>query len=402
MQFYREQFEKNRVKEPLWLASVREMAMGRFLELGLPTVKQEEWKYTSVESLRKIDFRLAELNGGFDREASSWGELPKGVIISSLAEVLRTQPKLVESYLGKLADFQKQGFVAWNTAFFADGAFVYLPKGVVLEKPVQLVFRSSSNDQTVSHPRNLIIAEEGSQATIVESYVGKGSEQTLTNAVTEVHAAPGAVLEHCKIQDESACHVGRVQVRQGRDSRYMNHAVILRGKLVRNDLETILNDEGADCLLNGFFMVGGSDHVDNHTSIDHAKPHGTSQEIYKGILAGKATGVFDGKIIVRPNAQKTSARQINKNLVLSDDAIMNTRPLLEIFANDVKCNHGATIGRLDENQIFYLRARGISLQDAKRLLTGAFANDVLAGVRAEPLRNYLRSKIEERLLGGLL
>lgn len=429
-QFLR-QFE-DRKDGPSWLAPMRRGAIDRFAALGLPTTESEEWRYTSLAGFQDVPFapaarddhggriesdflersafcprdavRLVFVNGHYSPRLSAVEGLASGVVAGSLASVLKNRPDLVAGVLGTAAEFGDRAFVALNTAFLNDGAVIYIPKGVVVTKPIHVCYVSWTTDDRpgVSHPRNLVIAEEGSQATVVEIYVGGGNSPYFTNAVTEIVAGRGAIVDHYKLQQENgnACHLRSLDVRQDADSRVSTLSVSLGAGLSRNEDRTVLDAEGAECALNGLYMVTGRQHADNQTSIDHAKPHGTSSELYKGILAGQSTGVFNGKIVVRPGAQKTVARQTNKNLLLSNEALVNTKPLLEIFANDVKCNHGATIGRLDDSQVFYLRSRGLGEAHARSLLTYAFASDLVGRVRVPSLQQGLEKWIFRRLLAG--
>jgi Fe-S cluster assembly protein SufD len=426
------QFERNQAGgvAPEWLRSLQRSAFERFDLLGYPTTGEEGWKYTSVEPIAKIpfelglpderggrlenelversafygadDLRFVFLNGHYQPRLSSQS-LPKGIVVGNLSDLLRQDGRQIETFMAREADFKNRPFVALNTAFLRDGAYLLIPKGMVVDRPIYLCHYSwASMRPTVSHPRNLIVAEEGSQATIVEIYMGGGEQTYFTNAVTEIVVGPNAAVDHYRLQQESgkAYHIGSVDARQERDSRFSSFAISLGSSLGRNETGTLLDAEGAACELNGFFMVTGRQQIDNQTSIDHAKPHGTSNELYKGILDGSAKGVFNGRIVVRPNAQKTNARQTNKNLVLSDEALMNTKPLLEIFNNDVKCNHGATIGRLDENQVFYLRSRGIPAHQARSLLTYAFASDLIHRIRVPSLKTALEKLIFRRLMAS--
>lgn len=430
------QFESLPLSGPSWLVQARRNAMDRFAALGIPTKAIEEWRYTSLESLKESDFqpalpndhggviesdflersafcpkdsiRLVFVNGFYSQKLSSTSGLTPGVVAGSLAALLQSRPDLLEARVGHAAEFNERAFVALNTAFLRDGAVVHIPKGVVVEKPIHICHVSSTvggtleERATVSHPRTLVIAEEASQATVVEIYVGSGKSPYLTNAVTEIIAGRSAVVDHYKLQQENgnAFHLRSMDARQEADSRVSSLSVSLGASLSRNEVRSLLNAEGAECAINGFYMVTGRQHSDNQTVIEHAKPHGTSTELYKGILAGQSTGVFNGKIIVRPGAQKTVSRQTNKNLLLSDDALVNTKPLLEIFANDVKCNHGATIGRLDDGQIFYLRSRGLSDVHARSLLTYAFASDLVTKIRVPSLRQGLEKWIFRRLMAA--
>jgi Fe-S cluster assembly protein SufD len=273
-----------------------------------------------------------------------------------------------------------------------DGAFVSVPKGVVLKQPLHLAFLASAGSKpAVAHPRSLILAGVNSQASIVESYIGAKGDVYFTNAVTELVADENAVIDHYKLQRESteAFHVATMQVHLGRGSNVTSHSIALGGALVRNDVNAMLAAEGGECTLNGLYLAAGRQHIDNHTRIDHAMPHCASHELYKGILDGQAHGVFNGKIYVHPDAQKTDAKQTNKTLLLSPDAVINTKPQLEIYADDVKCTHGATIGQLADEALFYLRSRGIGRQEARNLLTFAFANDLVSRIKIEAIRNQL-------------
>jgi Fe-S cluster assembly protein SufD len=423
------QFEKQSAgKAPAWLQRLRTTAIDRFAELGFPTLKDEEWRFTNVAPLTRVPFQLAPafeldrqltaafnrvvpepgqskssrlvfLNGRYAPKLSSLRPLPGGTVLDSLAAVLHARPEQVEPHLARYADYEGHPFVALNTAFLQDGAFVSIPKGQVLAEPIHLVFVSTTQGEpTVSHPRNLILAGVNSQATVIETYIGLGQDVYFTNAVTEIVAAENAVLDHYKLQQESteAFHVATLQVQLGRSSNFASHSIALGGVLARNDVNAVLDAEGVECTLNGLYLATGRQLIDNHTRIDHAKPHCASHELYKGILDGKARGVFNGKIYVHEDAQKTDAKQTNKTLLLSEDAVINTKPQLEIYADDVKCTHGATIGQLAEEAIFYLRSRGIGRAEARSLLTYAFANDIISRIKVEPVR----ARLEAILLAG--
>jgi Fe-S cluster assembly protein SufD len=404
-----------------WLGRIRKAALARFAENGFPTPRDEEWRFTNVAPLAKLPFRsagryekntltgkkldqatlpvgrcsrLVFVNGHYAPELSALEKLPQGVTVSSLAAALAAHPQSALPHLTKYASYQQQAFTALNTAFLQDGAYVSVPRGKVVETPIYLVFvATSSGEGRVAHPRNLVIAEEQSQVRIVESYVGLEEEVYFTNAVTEVVAGEGAIVEHYKVQRESeeAFHVATLQIQQARNSNFTSHLFSLGGGLVRNEINAELGGEGCVCTLNGLYTAGGQQHIDNHTMIDHALPHCASHELYKGILDGKAHGVFNGKIYVRQDAQKTDAKQTNQTLLLSDNAVINTKPQLEIYADDVKCTHGATIGQLQDEAIFYLRSRGIGREQARSLLTFAFANDLIGRIAIEPLRAGLES-----------
>ena len=321
-----------------------------------------------------------------------------------LARSIGESADVVESHLTRAAAADRYAFTALNTAFLLDGAFVFVPAGVIVDAPIHCVFMSTAEEQpTAAHPRVLVVIGAGSRATIVESYSGRGSSAYFTNAVTEVFAGENATVDHYKLQQENAAaaHIGALYLRAERHAKVSCHSINLGGSLVRNDVVAVLDGEGGECALNGLCLYLADDRrvVDNHTTIDHAKPHCGSREIYKGILADHARAVFNGKIIVRPDAQKTDAKQTNKALLLSEDAQINTKPQLEIFANDVKCTHGAAIGQMDDEAIFYLRARGLDEPEARRMLIRAFAGDVLGRMPIEALGARLDEELMRRLPG---
>ena len=408
---------------PAWLMGLRQEAFRRFEDLGFPTTRQEEWRFTNVKRIAETAFALAEIPAPLSRETispfvldedylrlvfvnghcvgglSATEAIPHGVVVSSLSAAMADHPALIEDHLGQLASDDNACFAALNSAFIRDGAFVHVPRGVVVERPIHLLFISTGNSSpTASHPRNLIIAQRDTQATIIESYVGLNDGVYLTNAVTEVSVAENAVVDHCKLQQESAdgYHVATTQVRQQRASRFSSHYFSLGGQLVRNEVDVTLDDEGCECTLNGLYIAAGDQHMDNRTRIDHAKPHCNSHELYKGILDDRAKGVFNGKIYVHPDAQKTDAKQSNRVLLLSDDAVIDTKPQLEIYADDVKCTHGATVGQIDETALYYLRSRGISEDLARSLLVYAFANEIASALPLEAVREH----VERFLLAG--
>ncbi len=405
-----------------WLDGLRDAAMRHFVSRGFPQTHEEEWRFTNVAPIAKVPFRptrpgearltaealdallfpaagacrLVFLNGRFAAELSS--EAP-GIAAGSLAEAWRNDSEAVRAHLGQHADITANPFVALNTAFIEDGAWVRVAKNAVPDQPVYLVFVSGGGDApTICHPRTLVTVGPNAQVSLAEIYTGLGEEVYFTNAVTEIVAGENAVVDHYKAQLErsQAFHMATMQVRQGRSSNFSSHSISLGGALVRNDARTIL-DEGSEATLNGLYAASGTQHIDNHTVIDHAMPHASSHELYKGILDGKASAVFNGRIYVRKDAQKTDAKQTNKNLVLSEDAVINTKPELQIWADDVRCTHGATIGQLDAEAIFYLQSRGIGREEARDLLTYAFARDIIERVRIEPLRERLETLLFERL-----
>jgi Fe-S cluster assembly protein SufD len=336
--------------------------------------------------------RLVFVNGSFSPLHSSLLPLPHGLNAGSLAGALGGDSSLLESHLGRYARGEDHAFVALNTAFLSDGAVVYVPPNTVIEEPLHLLFVSRPNGRaTMSHPRTVIVAGPHSRATIVESYLGLPEDLYLTNAVTEIVLAENAALDHYVLQQEStaAFHFLTLAVHQDRHSTFTSHSLATGGALARSEINCELADEGITCILRGVGAVAGRQHLDTQTQIDHAKPYGTSQQLYKGILGGRAIGVFNGKILVRQDAQKTDARQTNNNLLLSEDAVIHTKPQLEIFADDVKCAHGATVGRLDEEAVFYLRSRGIGLETARSLMTYAFGSETINLVTNEVMRDRL-------------
>jgi Fe-S cluster assembly protein SufD len=409
---------------PDWLRQLRRDAIESFAELGFPTTHDEEWIYTNVAPLAAKAFvhsgatltkelrgkiqalpladlgcnRLTFLNGRYVPELSALPETESGVTAGNLAE--QNNWDVLERHLARYADPKTHAFVALNTAFFEGGAFVEIRKGVTLQNPLHILQVSYGGGvNTVSHPRNLILVGDNSQATLVETFVSLEEDTTFTNTVTELVAGQGALVDYYKVQQESdaAFHYARVQTQQDRSSSVTTHSIQLGGLLTREEVQAVLAGEGAESLLHGLYVINGKQHVDNHTTIDHAKPHCSSREVYKGVLEGKSQGVFNGKIIVRPDAQKTDSKQSNKNLLLSEDAIINTKPQLEIYADDVKCTHGATVGQIDPEAVFYLRSRGIAVQEAKRLLTYAFANDLMERIKFQPLREKLAKRLFEQL-----
>jgi Fe-S cluster assembly protein SufD len=416
---------------PRWLQDLRDRGASRFAALGFPTVRDEEWRFTNVAPIAATEFRpagtdnirpadadladyvyseapcrIVVVDGQFAAELSRADGLPGGVRIGSLAAAVTEQPEIVQRYLGQLADFGTKAFTALNTALAADGAYVYVPDGVVLEQPLHLLFVSTASPSSgpiMTTARTLIVAGDRSQLRVVETYAGPRGAKYFTNAVTEIVAGENAVVDHYKVQQESleAFHVASMHVHAARSATFSSHSFSLGGRLVRNDASALLDGEGAECTLNGLYLADGERLVDNHTTIDHAKAHCPSHEIYKGILGGKARAVFNGKIIVRPDAQKTDAKQTNRALLLSDDASINTKPQLEIFADDVKCTHGAAIGQLDEDAIFYLRARGLTYFEARDMLIHAFAGDILDRVKVEPLRLTLERELYAQLAKDL-
>jgi Fe-S cluster assembly protein SufD len=418
---------------PRWLQELRDRAAAAFTGLGFPTVREEEWRFTnpspvvSVEyepadatagaALRELDefifatspHRVVVVNGRFSPELSRVDGLPAGIRAGSLAAFVNGESQAdgesAARYLGQLADFTARPFAALNTAHLQDGAYVHVPDGLVLQQPLHVLFVSSNAPgapAVVSHPRSLFVLGDRSEVRIVETFVGRESAY-LANAVTEVFVGESAILDHYKVQQESlsAAHIASMHVRAARSATFSSHSFTLGGRFVRNDVLATLDGEGAEVTLNGLYLADGDRLVDNHTTIDHARAHCPSHEVYKGILGGKARAVFNGKIIVRPDAQKTDAKQTNRALLLSDDALINTKPQLEIFADDVKCTHGAAIGQIDEEAIFYLRARGLTFAEARDMLIHAFAGEILDRVQIEPLKRALEDELYAQLARDL-
>jgi Fe-S cluster assembly protein SufD len=407
-----------------WLKRLRERALESFAELGFPTGRDEDWKYTDVSALagqaltpagggvrpgaaaiapsRFDAHELVFVDGHFAPELSSPGTAEEGVEVMSLSAALGKDLLPLEHWLGGSDATGRHGFAALNLAFLREGAFVHIRRNVAPERPVHLLFVSTGAPHSVAYLRNLVVAEAGAEATIIESYAGSGAGACLTNAVTEVVAEAGARLEHYRLtaEGEAGWHIGGTYVRQARDSRYASHAVALRGRTVRHEIHAALNAEGAECTLNGLYVLRGRQHVDNHTRIDHFRPRGTSREWYKGVLDDASRGVFSGRVVVHPGAQHTDAAQNNRNLLLSPNAEADSRPQLEIYADDVKCAHGSSEGSLDPDQLFYLRARGLDQALARRLLVYAFAADVLARMKHGPVRTRLETQLIGRLLPG--
>lgn len=414
-------------QEPTWVTAARKTAMARFAELGFPTLKDEDWRFTNVAPIAKLPFRpalelaqhgltpdtltryafaglrgtrLVFVNGHFSPELSSLAPQPEGVKISSLKQALLSDAALVEEHLFRHARTDDSAFAALNTAFFQDGALIFVPADKAVTQPVHLLFVSTGKENgAAAHPRNLIVAERGSQVTVIESYVSLTDAASVTNTVTELIAGDNAVVEHVKFQDESphAFHIAGLAAHFGRASNVVSHSLALGAKLSRTNIHANLVGEGLECILNGLYLTRGDQLADHHMIVEHAQPHCASHEYFNGILADKSKGVFHGRILVRPGAQKTDAKQTNKNLLLSDDATADTKPQLEIYADDVKCTHGATVGQLDDQSIFYLRTRGIGLETARRMLIHAFAGEIIERVRNEAIREELDKLVWDRL-----
>ncbi len=425
-QGYLEDFEKLTARASsnggAWVADLRNRAMSRFRSLGFPSTRDEEWKYTSVDAVRKAALRIVDPPGaatvgdraafaapGWDRYELAFpgtgngggahGARSDGVFIGRLAEAMEAGLPWVESHLGRHAGYEEHAFRALNTAFVEDGAAVRLDPGRTLDKAVHLAFLAPSGEarNRITHPRTLVVVGAGSRLTLVEAYAG--ADTCCANAVTEIVLEEDAVLDHYRLlrQGEKAFHIGTVEVHQARNSRYRSHSVTSGGAITRVEINARLDGEGADCQLQGLYVAGGRQHVDSRTVIEHAKPHGTSRELYKGVLNDRARAVFNGKIVVHEEAQKTDARQSNKNLMLSRDAEIDSKPQLEILADDVRCSHGTTIGQLEEDELFYLRSRGLNQAVARQLLVHGFASEILDGIAIELLKDGLAAQVLSEL-----
>ncbi len=412
---------------PDWLQELRREASARFESLGFPTSRLEEWKSTNVAPLIRTPFqpapaghrpaesrlpevarlplggpRLVFIDGHHAPELSSATDLPDGVWVGSLLQAATTVPKRLRPYLTRRQADEGTAFSALNGSLFDDGAFVLIPRNVEMDLPVHLVYISSGgNTPSASHPRTIISAETGSRAIVVETYCGIDEGVYLTNALTDTFICDNASVDHYRLQCESpgAFHVSTSKSHQTRHSIYVNHNIDLGAVLARHDAVAVIDGEGADCRLNGLYMTHGKQHVDNQTVLDHARPHGDSREVYKGILDDSSRAVFNGRIVVREGAQKTDAKQSNPNLLLSEGALAHTRPQLEIYADDVKCTHGATVGRMSDDAIFYLQSRGIPRSEARDLMIEAFAGEVIDLIEIETLRNFLGECVSRRLAG---
>ncbi len=420
-------FEKSAASRELsWLRKLRQDGFARFSETGFPTLRDEDWRFTNLSAISQTPFRLVRnghslpsrediepfrvpdvgcrlvfVDGRFAPNLSSTGKLAPGVTVGNLAGAITRNPGAIELHLGRYLNLQRDAFGALNTAFLEDGGYVHIAKGVVAEEPISLLFISTAHDSpTVNHPRNLIVAEENSQATIVEDYVSLGGGEALCNTVTELVAGDHSVISHYMIEREhaQAFNISTLRIQQGRTADVASHSVLLGGALVRNNVHPVLAGEGGECLINGLFIGTGRQHLDNYMLVEHASPHCSSRQFYNGILDGHAHGVFHGRIIVHKDAQKTDAKQTNRNLLISDTAQIDTKPQLEIYADDVKCTHGATIGQIDENSLFYLRSRGIDEASARTLLLVAFASECVERMKEGPVRTHVEKLVSEHAL----
>ena len=412
---------------PSWLAPLRQAGLAGFVSQGFPTLRDEDWRFTNLAGLAKLKFqpaarvsangaeaqliqdspfaslagpRLVFVNGHFSESLSQVKPLAGGVRIESLAAALNQDAALVENHLGKYARTEKNPFVALNQGLFQDGAFIYVPEGVTVAEPVQVLYLASAQHAgEVNCPRNLIIAGANSRLTVVESYLSTGQLAYFTDAVTEIVAGGGAQVEQVKLQDEApeAFHIAAIAGEFGRASRVTVHSFALGARLSRNNLRVRLAGEGLECILNGLYLTRGEQLADHYMVVEHLQPHCASHEYFNGILDDKSRGVFHGRIYVHPVAQKTDAKQTNKNLLLSADACADSKPQLEIYADDVKCTHGATVGQLNAESIFYLRSRGMSRETARQMLIHAFAGEIIERIQCLPARAAIDQLVWNRL-----
>lgn len=412
--------------EPAWLSAQRGEAIDRFRDAGFPTTQLEDWRYTNVSPIAQTPFlsgtdsapraitmpklwdgptaaRLVFINGLFSAELSSLALGPDGAFIGSLRGLL-SDSKATDAlrvYMGRTVQSASHAFAALNSALWQDGACIIVPPGTVLTEPIHILHLMQASEEPVAcHPRALIVCERGAQASIVETHLSIGDGVGFGNSLTEVVAGEGAVLNLYKSVHVNArsFHIGLLNVIATRDAQISAFAASLGGDLVRNETHVVLDAEGADCTLNGLYTARGTQHVDNHTTIDHARPHCSSRQFYNGILDGHATGVFNGRVIVRPDAQKTDAVQKNRNLLLSADAAIDSKPQLEISANDVRCTHGATVGQMDAEALFFLRSRGLDRESAVSMLVQAFASEILDKVTIPSYRLWLETEMAGNFL----
>lgn len=416
-----EKFAAERLDDDAWLRDLRAESLARFADQGFPNTKLEEWRYTRITPMAEVPFQLGcpattpVTRSAIEDKASPVFACSLYVFVdgrfepalSALAtrtdvhvESLRALDAAIEPPLGSLVDTKQHPFAALSTALLDDGAVLRVPKGAQVTDPLHLVFvATGSREPRATQPRLFIDASENSRVQVIQDFVSLSDDVGLTNGVSEIRVGAGAQVDLVTIQRENAAsfHFSNVSARLGRDARFSHHNLTLGGRLVRNDLAVVLEEEGADCTLNGLFIGAGEQVIDNHTLLDHAVPHGTSRQLYKGILGGRSRGVFRGRVIVRPNAQKTVAYQSNPNLLLTTGARVDSKPQLEIYANDVKCGHGSSIGQLDQDAIFYLRTRAISEPRARQLLTRGFAQQILAALPVAALTEGLHEPLGDRL-----
>jgi Fe-S cluster assembly protein SufD len=418
-------------REPVWLRQLREDSWTRFSAKGFPTTHDEDWRFTNLAAMARTPFqraaqgdaavsaheieacrvagvacRLVFVNGHFAPGLSEVENLPAGLEVCALAQALNGEAhgrasEGIEQHLGRYADVRRDVFAALNTALWEDGAYIHVRRGAAIEHPVHLLYVSAgAGNEIMTHPRTLFVAEEASQAAVIEDYVSIGGEAAFSNAVTELTAGQDAVISHFLVERENLAsyNVSTLRIEQARGTNVSSHSLLLGGGLVRNNVHPVLGGEGAECLINGLFVGAGRQHMDNYMLVEHARPLGSSRQFYNGILDGHARGVFHGRIVVHKDAQKTDAKQTNRNLLLSDNARIDTKPQLEIHADDVKCTHGATIGQIEEEQLFYLRSRGFTEAAARNMLLYAFAAECLDRMKEPAARDFVAKLIADRLV----
>ncbi|OLQ74486.1 Fe-S cluster assembly protein SufD [Photobacterium proteolyticum] len=434
---YRNRFfeQPENIQHLSWLKQLQDNAFESFSTQGLPGPRDENWKYTQLSQIEQLDLqpsdqnsvsshgirpeniplcsgshRLVFMDGKFTPELSNHADLPDGLILCSIAQGLNRHPHLLSAALGAVAEYNKHPFAALNTMFLADGALLQVMQGCKVQMPIHCLFYTTEADRPVMYsPRLLLLAEDNAEVTVIEHYQGnsrsllheqhQNSGLNLTNALTEVTLGRDTTLHHYKLQCESGntCHIAGIHVEQQQSSQFYSHNISLGACLARNDLCIKLADTGAECHLYGAYCIGDRQHVDFHTQIDHLRPNCQSSELYKGVIQDRAHAVFNGMVVVHPDAQYSDAQLINKNLLLSAKAEVDTKPELQIYADDVKCSHGATVGQLDPAAMFYLQSRGISHEAAQTLLITAFINDILQPVEPAPIRQLLLPSIQAQL-----
>jgi Fe-S cluster assembly protein SufD len=421
-----ERFEREREpRQPAWLFPLRKAGISRFAELGFPTLKDEDWRFTNVAPIADLPFnpvlapppnglapdtlsrfpfhslkgtKLVFVDGHWHSHLST--PAPDGIQAGSLAQALISNSGFLEKHLGRYAQGEDNAFTSLNTAFFQDGAFIHVPAGVSVQQPIHIIYLTTGREKAPAmNPRNLIIVEKGASVTVLETYVSLTEAPYFTNAVTELVAQEDSAVEHCKFQDESpsAFHMAAIHAHMGSHCRLISHSIATGARLSRNNIRTSLAGEGVECVLNGLYLTRGEQVADHHMVVEHAQPHCASHEYYNGILDGRSKGIFHGRILVRQLAQKTDAKQTNKNLLLSENATVDTKPQLEIYADDVKCTHGATVGQLNDESIFYLRSRGIGEETARHMLIHAFAGEIIERIRHARLREEMDRLVWDRL-----
>lgn len=430
VELYQENQDLIKNDSPDYINRVREKAFEQFKKLGIPDKTNENYKYTDLNkefdntykiylSPKNIEFQIDDifkcdvpdlntkvvllLNGWYYDRENLIQELPEGVIIGSFQKAAELYPDLVKKHFAKYAGFENEGLVALNTAFVKDGIFLYVPKGVVIEKPIQIINILMDDEEGLTQHRNLFILEENSQASIVVCDHTLSMPNFVTNSVSEFYIGKNTQFDFSRMQNEhnGSKQVSHLYFHQERDSRVSANNISLHGGLIRNNVNVLLNGEGCENNTYGLYLTDKGQHIDNYVFIDHANPNCTSNQLFKGVLDDFATGAFSGKVLVRKDAQNTLAYQTNNNILLTDDADFKTKPQLEIYADDVKCSHGATVGQLDEDALFYLRSRGINKKEAKLLLMYAFAHDVIHKIQVPALQERIQDLVDKRLRGEL-